>query len=129
MLKRLIFLALAIGAILFLVFRPDDARALWNFTNIKIKQTLGGNPNQYTPPKGYFMDAPLVIYRWEEPGKIVELSDFSRWELRDLGSISRWGISQEIEISYSSDPEWPYTLRNTDRPSQSAARFRGQTRD
>lgn len=123
--KKIITSLLLLGIILFVVFRPDDAKALWTTMNLRLKGVLEGNKTEYTPPKGYFFDAPLQIYRWPEAGRVLELSDHSKWRLRD--QVPGWSITHEVEVSYSTDPDWPYVLRNTDRPSQTFARYEGMT--
>jgi hypothetical protein len=126
MFKRIFLTLLFVSGLAFIIFKPNDAKALWTTINLRIKTVLEGNQTEYTPPKGYFFDTPLQIFRWVEPGKVLELSDYSQWEIE--AEVPGWGISHEVAVTYSTDPNWPYTLENTDRPSRTHARYRGTTK-
>jgi hypothetical protein len=121
--KRIIIILLVVFGALFIFFRPNDARALWTTINLRIKTVLVGDQAEYSPPRSYFMASPLQILRWVEFGHIVELTDYSKWELEEEVN---WGISDEITVEFSPDPAWPYFLGNVGQDERFQARYLGK---
>lgn len=114
-----------LGLGVYVYLNPKQSRDVWYRFNYTISSLLGTNPGEYVPPKSYFIKSATLIQSFPTDTTIM-LTDYSRWVVRDVSTISNWSIGHTIQIGHAADNKFPYILDNQDTNTRVHAKFMGK---